>query len=49
MGQGLEEKEGETGDPVVGLEEQDSGEEFVSPDHSWTEENRNGKDTAGHI
>ena len=48
-GQGLEEKGGETGDRVVGLEEQEKGEGMLAPHNSLTEENQNGKEKEGHI
>ena len=46
-GHGLEEKEGETGDREVGLEEQKKCEGFLAPDNSLAEENWNGKENAG--
>ena len=44
---GLEEKGGETGDRVVGLEEQEKGEGFLAPDNSLTEENPEWKGDGG--
>ena len=48
-GQGLEQKGRETGDRVVGLEEQEKGEGMLAPENSLAEENQNGKGKAGHI
>ena len=50
--QGLEEKQGETGDRVARLEEADEKEKcerVMTPDNSSTEEERTGRETAGCI
>ncbi len=46
-GHGLEEKEGETGDREVGLEEQEKGEGFLAPDEGEVRTEEGGRYVLG--